>query len=98
MMRGAWRAAVLAGPFFLMVPALAPGETLGEVFRRVNPSVVVIRSRGQEVTTQGTSRFREVGSGVLISPDGKVATAAHVVQTMDEISVEFLGEEPIPAR
>src|SRR5215831_5728097 len=98
-MRGAWRAAVLAGPVFLMVvPALAAGETLGEVFRRVNPSVVVIRSRGQEVTAQGTSRFREVGSGVLISPDGKVVTAAHVVQTMDEISVEFLGEEPIPAR
>jgi len=97
-MRGAWRVATLALPFLLTLPALAAGETLGEVFRRVNPSVVVIRSRGQEVTAQGTSRFREVGSGVLISPDGKVVTAAHVVQTMDEISVEFLGEEPIPAR
>jgi serine protease Do len=35
---------------------------------------------------------------VLISPDGKVATAAHVVQTMENITVEFLGEEPVPAR
>ncbi|MGH7305035.1 MAG: S1C family serine protease, partial [Candidatus Rokuibacteriota bacterium] len=33
-----------------------------------------------------------------ISPDGKVATAAHVVQTMEDITVEFLGEEPVPAR
>ena len=35
---------------------------------------------------------------MLISPDGKVATAAHVVQTMENITVEFLGEEPVPAR
>jgi S1-C subfamily serine protease len=27
-----------------------------------------------------------------------VATAAHVVQTMENITVEFLGEEPVPAR
>ena len=60
--------------------------------------MVVIRARGQEVTADGTVRFKEVGSGVLISPDGKVATAAHVVQTMDNITVEFLGEEPVPAR
>jgi S1-C subfamily serine protease len=50
------------------------------------------------VTADGTVRFRETGSGVLISPDGKVATAAHVVQTMEDITVEFLGEEPVPAR
>ena len=43
-------------------------------------------------------RFREVGSGVLISPDGKIATAAHVVHLMGDITVEFLGDEPIPAR
>ena len=40
----------------------------------------------------------EVGSGVLISPDGKVITAAHVVQTADEITAEFLGGEVVNAR
>jgi S1-C subfamily serine protease len=50
------------------------------------------------VTADGTTRFKETGSGVLISPDGKVATAAHVVQTLESITVEFLGEEPVPAR
>ncbi len=79
-------------------PTLAAGETLGEVYRRVNPSVVVIRAKGSEVTEEGLSRFREIGSGVLISADGKVATAAHVVHTMDEVAVEFLGEDPVPAR
>ena len=53
---------------------------------------------GHEVTAEGTVGFKEIGSGVLISPDGKVATAAHVVQTMENITVEFLGEEPVPAR
>jgi hypothetical protein len=45
------------------IPGLASSETLGEVYRRVNSSVVVIRARGQEVTREGTVRFREVGSG-----------------------------------
>ena len=64
----------------------------------MSTSVVVIRAQGQEVTAEGTIRFKEIGSGVLISPDGKVATAAHVVHTMDNITVEFIGEEPVPAR
>src|SRR5262245_8216166 len=92
------RAAALALVFVFMLPALAAGETLGEVYRRVNPSVVVIRARGEEITEEGVSRFREIGSGVLISPDGKIATAAHVVHTMNEVAVEFLGEDPVPAR
>jgi len=50
------------------------------------------------VTEDGIVGFKEVGSGVLISADGKVATAAHVVQQMEEITVEFLGEEPVAAR
>jgi S1-C subfamily serine protease len=35
---------------------------------------------------------------VLISADGKVMTAAHVVHAMDEISVQFLGGETVAAR
>jgi serine protease Do len=84
--------------FLIAVPSLISGETLGEAFRRVNPSVVVIRSRGREVTADSIARFKEIGSGVLISADGKVATAAHVVHTMEDITVEFLGEEPVAAR
>jgi serine protease Do len=96
--RACWRAVALALVFVFMLPTLAAGETLGEVYRRVNPSVVVIRARGEEITEEGVSRFREIGSGVLISPDGKIVTAAHVVHTMNEVVVEFLGEDPVPAR
>ena len=98
MIRDGRRAATLALALLFAAPSLGEGESLHDAYRRVSTSVVVIRARGQEVTADGTVRFKEVGSGVLISPDGKVATAAHVVQTMDNITVEFLGEEPVPAR
>jgi len=79
-------------------PGPAAAQTVREVFEKVAPSVVVIRARGRDVTTTGQSRFAETGSGVLISPDGKVMTAAHVVHTMDEIAVQFLGGETVAAR
>ena len=98
MTRPGRRRSVLALALLILAPTLAAAETLGEAYRRVNPSVVVIRAKGSEVTEEGVSRFREIGSGVLISADGKVATAAHVVHTMEEVAVEFLGEDPAPAR
>jgi S1-C subfamily serine protease len=76
----------------------AAAQTPGEVFRKVTPSVVVIKARGSEVTAAGQVRFLETGSGVLISTDGKVMTAAHVVASMDDISVEFLGGETVSAK
>ena len=81
-----------------MGPVPAGAQTVREVFEKVSPSVVVIRARGRDVTASGQTRFSETGSGVLISADGKVMTAAHVVHAMDEISVEFLGGDTVPAR
>src|SRR5882762_8596787 len=92
------RAVTLALALLFAAPSLGEGESLNAAYLRVSTSVVVIRAQGQEVTEGGTVRFKEIGSGVLISPDGKVATAAHVVQTMQNITVEFLGEEPVAAR
>ena len=98
MSRDGRRAVTLALAFLFTAPSLGESESLNDAYRRVSTSVVVIRARGQEVTEEGTIKFKEIGSGVLISPDGKVATAAHVVQTMENITVEFLGEEPVAAR
>jgi serine protease Do len=79
-------------------PAAAQG--VGQVFDSVNASVVVIKARGHDAadTGNGLVGFSETGSGVLISADGKVMTASHVVQAMDEINVEFLGGETVQAR
>jgi S1-C subfamily serine protease len=79
-------------------PGPVAAQPMGEVFRQVSPSVVVIRSRGRDVSATGQVRFGELGSGVLISADGKVMTAAHVVHAMDEITVEFIGGETVRAR
>jgi len=90
--------AALIGGALIWIPAPAGAQTPREVFEKVTPSVVVIRARGHDVTAGGESRFSETGSGVLISKDGKVMTAAHVVHAMDEIHVQFLGGETVPAR
>ena len=82
----------------LGLPAPAEAQAVGDVFRRVSPSVVVIRSRGRDVSATGQVRFGEIGSGVLISADVKVMTAANVVHAMDEITVEFIGGETVRAR
>ena len=76
----------------------APAQNFGEAFRKVSPSVVVIRAKGRDVEAGGQSSFSETGSGVLISPDGKVMTAAHVVHSMDAVTVEFLGGETVSAK
>jgi len=87
----------LAAGALLWTPAPAAAQTVREVFEKVAPSVVVIRARGNEVSAGGQSRFSETGSGVLISRDGYVMTAAHVVNAMDEIVVQFLGGETVTA-
>ena len=92
------RVIILAVWGLLSLAAGAAAQTPGEVFRKVTPSVVVIKARGTEVTAGGQVRFLETGSGVLISADGKVMTAAHVVHSMNEINVEFLGGETVSAR
>src|SRR5947208_1885361 len=77
----------------------AQAQDVGELFRNINPSRVVVPAKGREVTAaRGISTFNETGSGVLISADGKVMTAAHVAHSMDELTVEFLGGETIGAR
>jgi S1-C subfamily serine protease len=80
------------------LPRASEAQSVGEVFRKVAPSVVVIRARGRDVGAGGVTRFTETGSGVLISADGKVMTAAHVVHAMDEIKVEFLDGETVGAK
>jgi serine protease Do len=91
--------ALLMAAVSASIPGVADAQSIGDVFRKVNPAVVVIRAKGQDVEgAGGLTRFTETGSGVLVSADGKIMTAAHVVHAMDEIAVEFIGGETVPAR
>lgn len=81
--------------------ATGSAPTLSEVFKRVDPSVVEIHVKevGLPPSPANTPvSVSGLGSGVLISPDGRILTAAHVVQTADAIEVEFLTGEVLGAR
>jgi S1-C subfamily serine protease len=91
-------ALVFAGAVIAWAPSAVEAQDVGQLFRKINPSVVVIRAKGREVSgAKGVTQFTETGSGVLISADGKIMTAAHVVHNMDDIVVEFLGGETVKA-
>jgi len=73
-----------------------PADDLSEVFARVSSSVVVVRTRQKEISMSRPGQFvsaEGLGSGVLISADGRVLTAAHVVQAADAVAVMFPGGE-----
>jgi S1-C subfamily serine protease len=90
---------VLVGAVLGWCPPGVDAQDVEELFRKINPSVVVIKAKGRDVSlTRGVVRFNEIGSGVLVSADGRVVTAAHVAHAMDEIRVEFLGGETGAAR
>lgn len=89
----------------LCLPLPVAGQSLRTVFQQVNPSVVVVHTEKESTTPDVLGLFptrpmepQGMGSGVLISADGKVLTAAHVVQTAEQIKVEFLNGQLIPAR
>jgi S1-C subfamily serine protease len=74
---------------------------LSDLFKQVKDSVVVIETteKGVDpVTELGLVSIDGLGSGVLISEDGKIMTAAHVVQVADRIRVRFPDGEVIAAR
>src|SRR5215510_9305394 len=76
-------------------------QELREAFRSVQPAVVIVRTEQKDLAPfpqQGQVSLNGLGSGVLISNDGKVLTAAHLVQAADRTMVEFSEGELIPAR
>src|SRR6266404_495951 len=77
------------------------GQQLREAFRKVHQSVVTVRTKQVDLPSpaeQVMTITDGVASGVLISADGKILTAAHVVQTADVASVEFPDGQEIIAR
>ena len=76
----------------------AEAQAFQQVFQKVAPSVLAIRAQGRDAMSGSQTRIIERGSGVLISRDGLVLTAAYLVHGMDEISVEFPGGVKVSAR
>jgi len=86
---------------FCAISITTNAQQLRDAFRQVNQSVVIVRTKRVEVAPSPDEPMAVVdglGSGVLISNDGKILTAAHVVQTADVASVEFPDGQEIIAR
>jgi len=84
----------------LLTPALAHAQQVAQLFKKVSPSVVLVRTleRGMSPNPAvGLTTIPGLGSGVLISADGKIMTAAHVVQTADKVAVQFVDGKLYPA-
>ncbi len=80
---------------------LTNAQQLRDSFRRAKPSVVIVHA--EEARRPDPSRPSDIddsglGSGVLISSDGKILTAAHVIEGEGRLLVEFANEERVPAR
>ncbi len=92
----AWLTITLAG-----AAVTAAERPIPELFEEVDPAVVEITTVQQVASGGGATREAadgELGSGFLISQDGRIMTAAHVVQAADEVAVRFLTGDVVKAR
>lgn len=75
------------------------GQSLSELYASVSPSVVVIETKEKIEDANGqTSYLHSKGSGVLISAQGEILTAAHVVNNAEHINVIFHDGKRYPAK
>ncbi len=91
-------ATILLGLHMSLTPAF--GAALSDLYDEIKHAVVVIRTKERELSSSASRHYTSaagVGSGFLISEDGKIMTAAHVVQTADEIEVELFNGQKSPA-
>ena len=97
---GAWLfACALLSIGFYSPLATAQGKTLRQAFEAINKAVVVVRTESSAPAPKGGWTSADgLGSGVLVSRDGLVMTASHVVQTADRIEVLFSDGQTSPAR
>lgn len=62
-----------------------------ELYQRVLPTVVTVLTARKTYDAKAAGRQMSVGSGVLISPQCHVLTAAHVVEKAESIRVQTTG-------
>lgn len=77
---------------FLFFVTVSNAQSLAKIYEKVNSSVVVIKTVRLETDaySRNLAPQNSHGSGVLISKEGFIWTAAHVIQSAENITVEFI--------
>ena len=88
--------ATLLAVSLLGVAGSAEAQGVAELFGKVASTVVVVQAKDGGAGGQG--RVSDIGSGVVVSSDGKILTAAHLVHGAEGIGVQFLGGRTVGAR
>ena len=92
--------AFVASVFLASFQAEAHETDLQSHFERVHKAVVTIRTFEHAIIAKdgiGLVPMTDLGSGVLISEDGDVVTAAHLIEVADLVQVEFIDGSTITA-
>ncbi len=83
----------------IAIPSILNGQLLSDLYKEVKPSLVVIETKEEERNIDGHISYRSSqGSGVLISSNGEILTAAHVVNSAEHIMVTFHDGKRFPAK
>jgi S1-C subfamily serine protease len=88
--------ATLLAVSLLGVAGSAEAQGVAELFGKVASTVVVVQAKDGGAGGQG--RVSDIGSGVVVSIDGKILTAAHLVHGAEGIGIQFLGGRTVGAR
>jgi serine protease Do len=72
--------------------------SLSKVFQKVNPSVVLVVAMQRPQSPYESKPLATVSSGVIVSAEGDVMTAAHSVYVSDNIVVQFLNGKSVKAK
>lgn len=86
--------------YFLVLIACyscAEAQDVSALFEQLDPSVVTIEVTEYKIKNQQLSASGGLGSGVIISTDGLILTAAHVVDSANEVSVKLQNGTSYPA-
>lgn len=88
----------------LSIVIVTKSQDFSELYKKMSPSVVTVMVKEQHEEVDRHSMQKKmvssqgIGSGVLVSAEGDIWTAAHVVLTAQEVEVRFKSGEVVPAK
>ncbi len=80
-----------------MLYSCVNAQDVSSLFEQLDPSVVTIQVTEYKIQNQQLSASEGLGSGVIISKDGLILTAAHVVESANEVVVKLQNETTLKA-